>query len=88
MQRWDNSNKLHKRNSMNHKSLLALVPLLMPTHPLFAMGETASSQDSTQSVKEERNVLLNASDATKPREIPIGLPAGDVTVFENRLPAV
>lgn len=73
---------------MNHKSLLALVPLLMPSHPLFAMGETASSQDSTQSAKEERNVLLNASDATKPREIPIGLPAGDVTVFENRLPAV
>lgn len=40
------------------------------------------------SQKEERNVLLNASDANKPREIPIGLPASDVTVYENQLPAV
>lgn len=44
--------------------------------------------DSVFSKKEERNVLLNASDANKPREIPIGLPAGDVTVYENQLPAV
>ena len=44
--------------------------------------------DSVFSQKEERNVLLNASDANKPREIPIGLPAGDVTVYENLLPAV
>lgn len=46
------------------------------------------ASDSVFSKKEERNVLLNASDANKPREIPIGLPAGDVTVYENQLPAV
>lgn len=44
--------------------------------------------DSVTVQKEERNVLLNASDANKPREVPIGLPAGDVTVYENQLPAV
>jgi len=38
--------------------------------------------------KEERNVMLNASDANKPREIQIGLPSEDVTVYENGLPAV
>ena len=37
---------------------------------------------------EERNVMLNASDATKPREIQIGLPSEDVNVYENGLPAV
>lgn len=36
----------------------------------------------------ERNVLLNASDANKPREIQIGLPSEDVNVYENGLPAV
>ncbi len=38
--------------------------------------------------KEERNVMLNASDANKPREIQIGLPSEDVNVYENGLPAV
>lgn len=36
----------------------------------------------------ERNVMLNASDATKPREIQIGLPSEDVNVYGNGLPAV
>ncbi|MDE6465361.1 MAG: TonB-dependent receptor, partial [Duncaniella sp.] len=46
--------------------------------------------DSIQSADkgEERNVMLNASDATKPREIQIGLPSEDVNVYENGLPAV
>ena len=38
--------------------------------------------------KEERNVMLNAAYANKPREIQIGLPSEDVTVYENGLPAV
>lgn len=37
---------------------------------------------------EERNVMLNASDANKPREIQIGLPSEDINVYENGLPAV
>lgn len=60
------------------------MPLLVSANPLLAMSDF-SPKDS---VKEERNVMLNASDATKPREIPIGLPSSDVTVYENALPAV
>ena len=58
--------------------------LLSSANQTFAQSQT-SPKDS---VKEERNVMLNASDATKPREIPIGLPSSDVTVYENGLPAV
>ena len=41
-----------------------------------------------ESEEGERNVMLNASDANKPREIQIGLPSEDVNVYENGLPAV
>lgn len=50
-----------------------------------------SKQDSISTKKtdgSERNVMLNATDATKPREIQIGLPSEDVNVYENGLPAV
>ena len=50
--------------------------------------ENNSANDSEQPKKEERNVMLNAADANKPREIQIGLPSEDVTVYENGLPAV
>lgn len=53
---------------------------------------TESKKDTLQAAvpdqKEERNVMLNASDANKPREIQIGLPSEDVNVYENGLPAV
>ena len=47
-----------------------------------------SDESENKEKKEERNVMLNASDANKPREIQIGLPSEDVTVYENGLPAV
>ena len=47
-----------------------------------------SDDSENKEKKEERNVMLNASDANKPREILIGLPSEDVTVYENGLPAV
>ena len=50
-----------------------------------------TEQDSLSTKKaegSERNVMLNAADATKPREIQIGLPSEDVNVYENGLPAV
>ena len=50
--------------------------------------ENNSANDSEQPKKEERNVMLNAADANKPREIQIGLPSEDVTVYENGLPVV
>ena len=57
---------------------------------IVASSSAAIDNDSTTTVtqKEERNVMLNASDANKPREIQIGLPSEDVTVYENGLPAV
>lgn len=58
----------------------------------FATIATASipvENDTISSKKteiSERNVMLNASDANKPREIQIGLPCEDVNVYENGLP--
>ena len=54
-------------------------------------AKTEQVADTTQIKKadgSERNVMLNASDANKPREIQIGLPSEDVNVYENGLPAV
>lgn len=59
-----------------------------------ATFSAVSAQNVTDSVSvkkaegSERNVMLNAADATKPREIQIGLPSEDVNVYENGLPAV
>jgi len=52
---------------------------------LYAQEETDLQK---QKDGEDRNVMLNASDANKPREIQIGLPSEDVNVYENGLPAV
>ncbi|MCD7815920.1 MAG: hypothetical protein LUH12_04255, partial [Bacteroides sp.] len=53
-----------------------------------ATFSAVSAQNMTDSVSvkkaegSERNVMLNAADATKPREIQIGLPSEDVNVYE------
>lgn len=68
--------------------------LLMVTGLVSAPVAANNSQNEKDSVVvgkvegSERNVMLNASDATKPREIQIGLPSEDVNVYENGLPAV
>ncbi|MDR1672433.1 MAG: TonB-dependent receptor, partial [Bacteroidales bacterium] len=52
-------------------------------------GQETTQADSTSNkpVKEsERNVMLNASNANGPRQISIGLPSEDVSVYENGLP--
>lgn len=56
--------------------------------PMTVMAEEVSDTIPGGGKGEERNVMLNASDATKPREIQIGLPSEDVNVYENGLPAV
>ncbi|MDE6118315.1 MAG: TonB-dependent receptor, partial [Muribaculaceae bacterium] len=56
--------------------------------PAIAMATEDTDSLTTGGKGEERNVMLNASDATKPREIQIGLPSEDVNVYENGLPAV
>lgn len=56
------------------------------------VADKIANQDTVSTKKKvegsERNVMLNASDANKPREIQIGLPSEDVNVYENGLPAV
>jgi hypothetical protein len=67
--------------------LVALTTLaLTPARAYTVPEDTMAIQKRKKG--EERNVMLNASDANKPREIQIGLPSEDVNVYENGLPAV
>ena len=69
-------------------SYVVLAALLFAT---TAIANSPVENDTISSKKtegSERNVMLNASDANKPREIQIGLPSEDVNVYENGLPAV
>ena len=69
---------------------MALMAMATATPSQIYAQSSAQGEDqaSTTNKKEERNVMLNAADANKPREIQIGLPSEDVTVYENGLPAV
>ena len=64
--------------------IIAFASSAMASNPA-EVNDTISTKKSKGS---ERNVMLNASDANKPREIQIGLPSEDVNVYENGLPAV
>lgn len=60
---------------------------------ILSLPTASAAKEGTDSItsthkEEERNVMLNASDANKPREIQIGLPSEDVNVYENGMPAV
>lgn len=74
---------------MNKKRIIIwAITAMMLTPATVQAKETADSLNNETEKSEERNVMLNASDATKPREIQIGLPSEDVNVYENGLPAV
>lgn len=74
---------------MNKKRIIIPAITAMMLIPATVQAqETADSLNNETEKSEERNVMLNASDATKPREIQIGLPSEDVNVYENGLPAV
>lgn len=57
-----------------------------------AWGQKVNENDTVKSSKKatesDRNVMLNASNANGPRQISIGLPSEDVSVYENGLPVV
>lgn len=75
-----------KRNSFISTLILAgLLPISAEAAVFINEGDTVTAKKVEGS---ERNVMLNAADATKPREIQIGLPSEDVNVYENGLPAV
>lgn len=69
---------------MFHKSCIYLALFAS----LWSVGAQAQNTDKKSAGKDDRNVMLNAADANKPREIQIGLPSEDVNVYENGLPAV
>ncbi len=57
--------------------------------PVAAQEQQILQKDSTTNTKEEknRNVMLNASNNDRPRDISIGLPASfGITIFEDGLP--
>lgn len=77
---------------VNRLFFAASAALFLSSSAASAVSFKAEPADTTTVKKEtkgeERNVMLNASDANKPREIQIGLPSEDVNVYENGLPAV
>lgn len=81
-----------KMNNIKISALVA-VSALLASGTLQAQ-ETKTVVDSTKvktaEHKSDRNVLLNASNTTGPRDVNIGLPAsvGGTTILENGLPVV
>lgn len=74
-------------NKMN-KKYFSLVSLLLAGTAISSAAHEANDSIKKQGNGESRNVMLNAADSYKPREIQIGLPSEDVNVYENGLPAV
>lgn len=81
-----------KKRTVNALLLLAIMAVPAAAAPGgnddAARQVQAKDTVTTPKKGDERNVMLNASDANKPREIQIGLPSEDVNVYENGLPAV
>ncbi len=81
-----------KKQTVNALLLLAIMAVPAAAAPGgnddAARQVQAKDTVTTPKKGDERNVMLNASDANKPREIQIGLPSEDVNVYENGLPAV
>ena len=73
--------------NLKFKTFSLALAAMCTTSNMFALPST-EEEAADKNKKEERNVMLNAADANKPREIQIGLPSEDVTVYENGLPAV
>ena len=71
-----------------NQNILTATMVAIVVSPSILSAKELSDTISNGDQGEERNVMLNASDATKPREIQIGLPSEDVNVYENGLPAV
>lgn len=75
------------------RTLTLVVSALLTTSFMMAQTQKADTTAVKKSSKEEsnRNVMLNASDDTGPRQISIGLPVvnpSDVIILENDLPVV
>lgn len=74
---------------MNKKLLFAFLPCLLLCMTGLAQNEIKKDSIHVSNKEEKnRNVMLNASDASKPREVNIGLPStiGGTEIFEDGLP--
>ena len=79
-----NGNAANIQDQKKKTNRTAMKQDTIPANPSKAPATSAKKEAE----EGERNVMLNASDANKPREIQIGLPSEDVNVYENGLPAV
>lgn len=68
-------------------TLVILGIFLLPLSSLFSQ-ESDTTSLKIKPKESDRNVMLNASNANGPRQISIGLPSEDVSVYENGLPVV
>lgn len=70
--------------------LIIIGVFLISSSKLSAQEVVLSDTVQTKSkpAESDRNVMLNASNANGPRQISIGLPSEDVSVYENGLPVV
>lgn len=79
---------------LSKKTEAALLPLGRSTawllQPFNCCNTTTDSVRVSSREEKNRNVMLNASDTSKPREVSIGLPGsvGGTDIFEDGLPVV
>lgn len=70
---------------MNYRRIILAFILFSSLH---STGQNKVENKDESVEGGDRNIMLNASDSNKPREIQIGLPSEDVCVYENGLPVV
>ena len=80
---------------MKHKKLLlpsilvaASLATTLPAHADTLLKAYAAVKDSTKTEGNDHGVMLNAKDATEPRQVEIGLPMSYTAVSVDGVPAV
>lgn len=79
-----------KRNKLMSMSFLMAASLVsaVPVHADTLLKAYAAVEDSTKTAGNDHGVMLNAKDATEPRQVEIGLPMSYTAVTVDGVPAV
>lgn len=79
-----------KRNKLMSMSFLMAASLAsaVPVHADTLLKAYAAVEDSTKAAGNDHGVMLNAKDATEPRQVEIGLPMSYTAVTVDGVPAV
>ena len=79
-----------KHNTLLFSSFLVTASLTatMPVHADTLIKAYAAVEDSTKTAGNDHGVMLNAKDATEPRQVEIGLPMSYTAVSVDGVPAV